>query len=61
MDTGEVVTEEPMTDQEKQLNLFAAQQEFAKFMQDQGVEIIPESGEPAGDESESGEDDPPVN
>lgn len=38
MDTGEVVREEQMTDSEKQLNLFAAQQEFERFMEGQGVD-----------------------
>ncbi len=36
-DTGEVVREEPMTDAEKQLNLFAAQAEFAQFLESQGL------------------------
>jgi hypothetical protein len=64
MDTGEVVREEPMTDQEKQLNLFAAQQEFEKFMQNQCGKAEPlstEGGEPAGDEPEDGGEVPPVN
>ncbi len=35
MDTGEVVREEAMTAAECQLNMFAAQQEFERFMQEQ--------------------------
>jgi len=38
MDTGEVVREEPMTDSEKQLNLFAAQMDFERFMEGQGLD-----------------------
>lgn len=40
-DTGEVLCEEPMTDGEKQLHLFAAQSEFEKFMQGQGIAPLP--------------------
>jgi hypothetical protein len=49
-DTGEPVREEPMTDQEKQLNLFAAQSDFAKFMEGQGIDP------PATDESSENPD-----
>ena len=37
MDTGEVVKENPMTNSEKQLNLFDSQLEFRKFMESQDV------------------------
>ncbi|HVW78543.1 MAG TPA: hypothetical protein VHB45_13085 [Alloacidobacterium sp.] len=37
LDTGEIVRKEPMTDAEKQLNLFAAHRDFEKFMREQGV------------------------
>ncbi|MDR3799709.1 MAG: hypothetical protein P4K93_16265, partial [Terracidiphilus sp.] len=40
LDTGEMVREEPMTDSEKQLNLFAAQQEFEHYMNAQGVNQV---------------------
>ncbi len=55
-DTGEVVREEPMTDAEKQLNLFAAQAEFEQFMAREG--IAPAEGEtpkPPEDSDEIGE------
>lgn len=63
LDTGEMVREEPMTDSEKQLNLFAAQAEFASFMQSQGVEEDrPECGpapeQPAPDEPKADPVDP---
>jgi hypothetical protein len=47
-DTGEAVREEPMTDQERQLNLFAAPSDFAKFMEGQGIDPPPatEPGDP---------------
>jgi hypothetical protein len=37
LDTGELVREEPMTNSEKQLNLFAAQSDFDVFMKSQGL------------------------
>jgi hypothetical protein len=46
LDTGEPIAEESMTDSEKQLNLFAAQQEFATYMQNQGVDEAPENQKP---------------
>jgi hypothetical protein len=42
LDTGEVVREEEMTNSEKQLNLFAAQQDFAAFMESQVEERVEE-------------------
>lgn len=46
MDTGEVIGEEPMTDGEKQMHLFAGQQDFERFMKDQGVDKDPEPEDP---------------
>jgi hypothetical protein len=42
MDTGEMVREESMTSSEKQLNLFAAQQEFERFMDSQELNRVAE-------------------
>ena len=57
MDTGEMVREEQMTGSEKQLNLFAAQGEFEKFMESQGVELV--QPEPPKEEPLLNEDRPP--
>jgi hypothetical protein len=47
LDTGEVVREEPMSEAEKQLNLFAAQADFERFMESQGTDPEPpETEEP---------------
>jgi hypothetical protein len=45
-DTGEVVREEEMTSSEKQLNLFASQQDFQQFMDCQGIPEPPEDDAP---------------
>ena len=45
-DTGEVVREEEMTSSEKQLNLFAGQQDFKEFMEGQGLVDPPEDESP---------------
>lgn len=55
MDTGEMVREEPMTDSEKQLNLFAARQEFEHFMKGQGLDQV--RTEPPAEEQSPDEDD----
>jgi hypothetical protein len=56
MDTGEVVREEPMTDSEKQLNLFAAQSEFERFTKGHGVDQ-PGAPDEAKDEEETPDED----
>lgn len=58
MDTGEVVREEPMTDSEKQLNLFAAQGDFESFMKDQGIEPLPDKPDAPLDEPDAPLDSP---
>jgi hypothetical protein len=40
IDTGEMVREEPMTNSEKQLNLFAAQSDFERFMESQKIDRV---------------------
>jgi hypothetical protein len=45
-DTGEVVAEEPMTDAEKQLNLFASESDFEKYMEHQDIPEKPKGDDP---------------
>lgn len=59
LDTGETAREQPMTDGEKQLNLFAAQADFERFMGAQQLDLaatdpeFPEAAPP--DEPEEAE------
>lgn len=49
MDTGEVVGEEPMSESERQLHLFAAQQDFATYMESQGIAPVAPADPVAGE------------
>jgi hypothetical protein len=58
VDTGEVVSEEAMTPAELQLNIFASQQEFEKFLRGQDVEERPDDDAPPADPDKPRPPDP---